>query len=208
MTITIADGDWFFITSAVDCITRLLILIKSLLVIPGDRARPAVTITTSDPEIRSKVSLPTILVLDLVMPLAWFRSSAVAAANPGTISTIAISLDKSKFAAKCEMLAPTPPAPTIEIFENLFALLEIPLSGAIHFGDRRYKLRPMDVLPSVRASVGFSIGPVINSIPSLCAVSLAKLVTISPGKISKIKRPRCRASSICSEPMTRFSDIK
>ena len=201
-TITTALGASERIASPAAWITRAFTSIKSARVMPGPRARPAVTTTTSAPATISSVSPPIQRPVAPVMPLAWFKSSAVAAASPGAISISTISSAMSAIVARCAMLPPTPPAPISASFPNLRALRGA-RDGACHFGARRYKDRRIAVLPSVRTGVGISTGPSTNLSPNRSADSRARAVTISPGMTSTISRPRRRASSTVSVPMTR-----
>ena len=135
-TITTALGASDRIASAACRITRAFTSIRSARVIPGDRARPAVTTTTSAPATISRLSPPMQRPAAPVIPEAWLRSSAVAAAMPGAMSISTISSAMSRIAARCAMLPPTPPAPISASLPRRRAFRGC-RAGACHFGERR-----------------------------------------------------------------------
>ena len=63
------------------------VVTRSSRLIPGDRGRPAVITTTSEPFVTSYLSLPTIVGSYPVTDAIWFMSSALPDAKFGTMST-------------------------------------------------------------------------------------------------------------------------
>jgi len=111
----IAFGD--FSTTCPTTVSMIFLLIsrRSSRLIPGFRGTPDVTITTSESFVSSYPLEPTTFESKPSTGLAWRRSSAFPWGIPSRISTKTTS-PSSFSAAQWAAVAPTKPAPIIEIF--------------------------------------------------------------------------------------------
>ena len=116
-TITIASGLVSRIFAATSPTIRALVESRSSRLMPGLRAMPAVTTTTSLPAVAAQSVVPVSRESKPMIGAAWKRSSALPAGIPSVAGMSSSTTSPSSAAAvQWAVVAPTLPAPMIEIF--------------------------------------------------------------------------------------------
>jgi hypothetical protein len=86
-TMTTASGDAATTCSVTEPTIRSFVVTRSSRLMPGERGRPAVTTTTSDPDVSSYPFVPTIVGSKPSTAPIWSMSSALPCGRPSLMST-------------------------------------------------------------------------------------------------------------------------